>query len=112
MKKRFFEKGFPPDISGAFGDKETFILLALGMIIIFGFSHTLVFLLAVVLYIIAGLYCKIPMLVQPMKVVVGQSILNGIRPKIVSTSAYIMAGLMLTFLLFDFSKLHLQLHNL
>lgn len=98
------KKDFLRDVSGAFGDTGTFIPLALGMIIICDLSPTSVFLPAGVLYIIAGLYYKIPMPVQPLKAVAAISIVNRIKPEIISTSAYIMAALMAIFLLFDFSK--------
>ncbi|MEW6455480.1 MAG: GTP 3',8-cyclase MoaA [Acidobacteriota bacterium] len=101
---RYFKKDFLRDFSGAFGDTGTFIPLALGMIIICGLSPTSVFLPAGVLYVIAGLYYKIPMPVQPLKAVAAISIVNGIKPEIISTSAYIMAALMAIFLIFDFSK--------
>ena len=97
-------KNFFKDFIGAFGDTGIFIPLALGMIIVCGLSPTSVFLPAGLLYLIAGWYYKIPFPVQPLKAVAAIALVNGLRPELIATSAYLMSALMLLFLLFDFSK--------
>jgi SulP family sulfate permease len=92
------------DFTGAFGDTGIFIPLALGMIIICGLSPTAVFLPAGILYIIAGGYYKVPIPVQPLKAVAAISLVNGINPELIATTAFLMSALMLLFLLCDFSK--------
>jgi len=100
----FLKNGFLKDLSGAFGDTGIFIPLALGMIIICGLSPTSVFLPAGMLYIISGLYYRIPMPVQPLKAVAAISLAGGIRPELIPTSAYLMAAVMFIFLLFNLSR--------
>lgn len=97
-------KSFFKDFLGAFGDTGIFIPLSLGMIIICGLSPTSVFLPAGLLYLIAGWYYKIPFPVQPLKAVAAIALVNGLRPELIATSAYLMSALMLIVLLCDFTK--------
>ncbi len=97
-------KSFLKDFSGAFGDTGIFIPLALGMIIICGLSPTSVFLPAALLYLIAGWYYRIPFPVQPLKAVAAISLVSGLRPELIATSAYLMSALMLLVLLCNFTK--------
>ncbi len=57
------------ELSGSIGDFGTLIPLSVALITINGLSFTTVFLMAGVFYFLSGLYYKLPIPVQPLKVV-------------------------------------------
>lgn len=102
--KKTFGKNFLKDFIGAFGDTPTFIPLAMAMVLVCGFSPTAVFLPAGILYIVAGVFYRVPVPVQPLKAIAAISIAGAIKPEVVAASAFLMALFMLIFVIFNFSR--------
>jgi len=57
------------EFSGSLGDLGTLIPLSLGMILITGLNFTSVFLIVGIFYVLTGAYYRLPIPVQPLKVV-------------------------------------------
>jgi SulP family sulfate permease len=66
------------------------------LILINGLNATLVLTAVGLLYILAGLYFRIPMPVQPLKAVAAIAIALGLSPGVIAASGLIMGGLLLT----------------
>ncbi len=82
------------EIAGSLGDLGTLLPLSIGMIILNGLSATNVFFTIGLFYILAGLYFRIPMPVQPMKVIGAYAITLGMTPNQI-LSANLEIGLLL-----------------
>ena len=83
------------EVSGSLGDLGTLLPIAIGMILINGISPSGVFYSIGLSYIISGVYFKIPVPVQPMKVIGAYSIAAGLDSSMIHTSGILMAFLLL-----------------
>jgi len=85
------------EFAGALGDLGTLIPLAVGLIVINNLSPSAVFLMVGVFYILAGLYFRLPVPVQPLKVVSAIAIAMGseITPQIIAASAYLFGAVLI-----------------
>jgi SulP family sulfate permease len=84
------------EFAGSLGDLGTLIPLTVAMILINGLSATTVFLMVGVFYIGTGLYFKLPIPVQPLKVVAAISIAS---PLLVTESVLMATGILMGVLL-------------
>jgi sulfate permease, SulP family len=89
------------EFAGSLGDLGTLIPLSIALIVINGLSVTPVFLMVGLFYIICGLYFKLPIPVQPLKVVSAIAIAfpDKITPSVIAASGLIF-GAVLLFLAF------------
>jgi len=85
------------EFSGSLGDLGALLPIAIGMIVLNGLNATNVLVTVGLFYIIAGLYFKVPVPVQPMKVIGAYAIAVGLTPtQIISASLWM--GLCVLFL--------------
>lgn len=84
------------EFSGSLGDLGTLIPLTVAMIILNGLSFTSVFLMVGLFYISTGLYFKLPIPVQPLKVVAALSIAS---PLIITESIIMAASILIGLIL-------------
>jgi SulP family sulfate permease len=82
------------EFAGALGDLGTLLPIAIGMIIINGVNPTALWLTVGVYYILSALYFRIPVPVQPMKVIGAYAIAASLSESQIST-----AGLLVGFML-------------
>jgi len=85
------------EFSGSLGDLGALLPIAIGMIVLNGLNATNVMVTVGLFYIIAGLYFKVPVPVQPMKVIGAYAIAVGLTPTQVIASSLWM-GLFVLFL--------------
>ena len=85
------------EFAGSLGDLGTLIPLSVAMIVINGLNATAVFLLVGLFYIGTGLYYKLPIPVQPLKVVAAIAIASGMDAGTIAASGYLM-GIILLFI--------------
>lgn len=83
------------EFSGSLGDLGTILPLALGMIMVNGLSAKGVFFSVGLFYILTGLYFKITVPVQPMKVIGAYSIATMMTAEQVLASSFLMAIILL-----------------
>lgn len=83
------------EVAGALGDLGTMLPLALGMILLNGLSAANVFLVAGLTYVLAGLYFRIPVAVQPMKAIGAYAIGAGLTPHQIQAACLWMGGILL-----------------
>ena len=83
------------EFAGSLGDLGTILPLALGMILVNGLSAAGLFFSVGLFYIFTGLYFKITVPVQPMKVIGAYSIATMMTPEQVMASSVLMAVLLL-----------------
>jgi SulP family sulfate permease len=77
------------EFSGSLGDLGTFLPIAIAMIVLNGLNVTNVMVTVGMFYIISGFYFKVPIPVQPMKVIGAYAIAVGLTPsQIVSASLW------------------------
>jgi SulP family sulfate permease len=84
------------EFAGSLGDLGTLIPLSIAMIIVNGLSATTVFLLIGIFYIASGLYYKLPIPVQPLKVVAAISIAS---PLVITEPVLMAAGILIGLIL-------------
>ena len=85
------------EFSGSLGDLGALLPIAIGMIVLNGLNATNVMVTVGLFYILAGLYFKVPVPVQPMKVIGAYAIAVGLTPtQIISSSLWM--GLCVLFL--------------
>lgn len=89
-----FNKG---DFIGGCGDLGVFVPLFIGLIAINGLSPSSVLLLAGLTYILCGIYYKIPIPVQPLKVFASIAIASNLSPTSISAGG-ILIGIILLLL--------------
>jgi len=82
---------------GSFGDIGTFIPLAISLILINGINPTSLFVVAGMTYVLCGLYFKIPMPVQPMKMIAVAAIATGAEPERLTVAGIIIGILFIVF---------------
>ena len=80
--------------AGSVGDLGALLPLAFAMIMINGLSATGLFLTVGLFYILGGIYYRVPIAVQPMKVVAAYSIAQALSPQVITAS-----GMMISFVL-------------
>jgi len=92
------------EFAGSLGDLGTLIPLSVAMIIINGLNATAVFLLVAIFFIVTGLYFKLPIPVQPLKVIAAISIAS---PLLITEPVIMAAGILvgLILILFAFTGL-------
>ncbi len=77
------------EFSGSLGDLGTLLPIAIAMIVLNGLKVTNVMVTVGLFYVIAGIYFKVPVPVQPMKVIGAYAIAVGLTPsQIVSASLW------------------------
>lgn len=81
--------------AGSVGDLGTLLPLAFAMIMINGLSPTGLFLTIGLMYIIGGFYYRLPIAVQPMKVVSAYGIGMALDASVISASGMLLAALLL-----------------
>lgn len=87
------------EFAGSLGDLGTLIPLSIGMIIFNGLNLTTVFIIVGLFYIAAGLYFKLPIPVQPLKVVAAIAIAFPAKITVsVIAAAALLFGVILLFL--------------
>lgn len=79
------------ELAGAFGDLGTLLPIALGMIMVNGLPATGLFCAVGLFYIGAGAYYRVPVAVQPMKVVGAYAIATAASPEVVQASSLLIA---------------------
>ena len=85
------------EFSGSLGDLGTLLPIAIAMIVLNGLDATNVMVTIGLFYVIAGLYFKVPVPVQPMKVIGAYAIAMGLTPtQIIAASLWM--GLCVLFL--------------
>ena len=85
------------EFSGSLGDLGTLLPIAIAMIVLNGLDATNVMVTIGLFYVIAGLYFKVPVPVQPMKVIGAYAIAMGLTPTQV-IAASLWMGLCVLFL--------------
>jgi len=88
------------EFAGSLGDLGTLIPLSVAMILINGLSATTVFLGVGIFYIATGFYFKLPIPVQPLKVIAALSIAS---PLLITESIIMAAGIVIGFILLLFT---------
>jgi SulP family sulfate permease len=83
------------EFAGSLGDLGTLLPLAAGMIMINGLNPQGLFLSVGLLYILSGYYYRLPVPVQPMKVVGAYAIATGLTAQQISASGAWLAVIML-----------------
>ncbi|MEZ7197977.1 putative sulfate/molybdate transporter [Pseudodesulfovibrio karagichevae] len=81
--------------AGSMGDLGTLLPLAFGMIMINGLSATGLFLTVGLMYLVAGVYYRVPIAVQPMKVVSAYAIGLALSPQMITASGILLAVVLL-----------------
>ncbi|WP_319780727.1 putative sulfate/molybdate transporter [Maridesulfovibrio sp.] len=80
--------------AGAVGDLGALLPLAFAMIMVNGLSATGLFLAVGLFYLIGGMYYRVPIAVQPMKVVSAYAIAQSLSPGVITGAGYIIAVFM------------------
>ena len=83
------------EIAGSLGDLGVLMPLALGMIVLNGLLATNVMIMVGLFYIMAGLYFRVPLSVQPMKVIGAYALAVGMTPNQIMASSLWMGGILL-----------------
>jgi len=81
--------------AGSVGDLGALLPLAFAMIMINGLSATGLFLTVGLFYVIGGMYYRVPIAVQPMKVVAAYAIAQSLSPGVITASGMIISVLLL-----------------
>ena len=68
------------EFAGSLGDLGTLLPIAIAMIVLNGLNVTNVMVAVGLFYIVAGLYFRVPIPVQPMKVIGAYAIAIGLTP--------------------------------
>ncbi|MFQ6105905.1 MAG: putative sulfate/molybdate transporter, partial [Candidatus Hydrothermarchaeaceae archaeon] len=85
------------EFAGSLGDLGTLVPLSVALIAINGLNATAVFLMVGLFYIVAGAYYKLPIPVQPLKVVAAIAIASKLDAATIAASGYLM-GIVLIFI--------------
>ncbi len=83
------------ELAGSLGDLGTLLPLAVGMIVLNQMHATNVLVAVGLFYVLAGLYFKVPVPVQPMKVIGAYAIAAGMTPQQIVSSGLWMGVLVL-----------------
>ena len=79
------------EFAGSLGDLGTLLPIAIGMILVNGLNPSGVFASIGLFYIFSGLYFKVTVPVQPMKVIGAYAIITGLDPSYIFASGLMMA---------------------
>jgi SulP family sulfate permease len=79
------------ELAGSLGDLGTLLPIAIGMLMVNGISATGTFFSVGLFYIIAGLYYRVPVAVQPMKVIGAYAIAQALDAETVQAAGLLMA---------------------
>ncbi len=88
------------EVAGSFGDLATFLPLAVGLITVNGVNPTSLFLAAGLLYVVAGLYYRLPVPVQPLKATAAIAVALAVPKEAISAAAFWAGVLFLCLSLF------------
>ena len=83
------------ELGGALGDLGVLLPLTVALITLNHMNATSVFLVVGLAYIIAGVFYRLPVPVQPLKAVAAIAIAGGLSPSIISASGLVMAAFLL-----------------
>lgn len=83
------------EFAGSLGDLGTLLPLSIALVVINGLNATSVFLMVGLFYIGAGLYYKLPIPVQPLKVVAAIAIASQMDAATIAASGYLMGVILL-----------------
>jgi SulP family sulfate permease len=83
------------EMGGAVADLGTLLPLMLALILLNGLSATVVLILTGLVYIVGGIYYRIPMPVQPLKAVAAISITLGLSSSVIGAAGIIMGVVLL-----------------
>jgi SulP family sulfate permease len=83
------------ELAGSLGDLGTLLPLALGLIVLNGLDSTAIFFTVGLYYILAGLYFRVTVPVQPMKVIGAYAIARALSPEQISTAGLWMSVMLL-----------------
>ncbi|KAB1443098.1 putative sulfate/molybdate transporter [Pseudodesulfovibrio senegalensis] len=83
------------ELAGSLGDLGTLLPLAMGLIMVNGLDPVGLFVSVGLLYILGGLYYRVPIAVQPMKVISAYAIATAATPAQISASGWLLAGMLL-----------------
>ncbi len=82
------------DVAGAFGDIGVLFPIAIALITLNHLNPTAVFLAAGLAYVLAGVYFRIPMPVQPFKAVAAIALAMALPPSAIASAGLLMAVLL------------------
>lgn len=97
------------EFSGSFGDLGTFLPIACGLISLNGVNGAALFFTAGALYIISGLYFRLPVPVQPLKATSALAMAVGASASSISLVCFFMAGALLVIKFLNVDKLMARL---
>ncbi len=85
------------EFAGSLGDLGTLIPLSIGLVTVTGLGFTPLFLAAGLFYVISGLFFRLPIPVQPLKVVAALAIASPaeITPEVLSAAGFTFGGILL-----------------
>ncbi len=83
------------ELAGSLGDLGTLLPLAMGMIMVNGLDATGLFACVGLLYIVGGLYYRVPIAVQPMKVISAYAIVTAATQPQITAAGWLMAAALL-----------------
>ena len=83
------------ELAGSLGDLGTLLPISIGMILINGLNPTGVFITIGLFYILSGMYFRITVPVQPMKVIGAYAITTALTQDQIAASAALMGGILL-----------------
>lgn len=96
------DEHFPPklrfdrhELAGSLGDLGTLLPISLGLILICGLDPTAVLLCVGAYYVLAGLYFRIVIPVQPMKVVGAYAIASSLSPAEITTAGLLLGVILI-----------------
>ena len=81
--------------AGSVGDLGALLPLAFALIMINGLSATGLFLVVGLFYILGGYYYRVPIAVQPMKVISAYAIAQALSAEVITASGFMIGGLLL-----------------
>lgn len=83
------------ELAGSLGDMGTLLPIALGMIVFNGLNASGLFFAVGLFYILSGVYYRVTVPVQPMKVIGAYALASGLDPSQITASAAIMGIILL-----------------
>lgn len=83
------------ELAGSLGDLGTLLPLAIGMVMVNGLDPVGLFVSVGLLYVVGGLYYRVPIAVQPMKVVAAYAIATAATQQQITASSLLLAGMLL-----------------
>jgi SulP family sulfate permease len=83
------------EVAGSLGDLGTLLPLSIGMILLNKLCATNVFWMIGLFYIVTGLYFRLPVPVQPMKVIGAYAVSYSLTPQQIIASSLLMGGVLL-----------------